>query len=223
MEILRILSVLLLAYLVGSIPSGWIVVKIATGKDVLKVESGRTGGTNAMRAAGFFAGLVTAILDVLKGVSTGWIVSWLMPGDVWLQVLAAVLAIIGHNYSVFLLKLDENGRLRFRGGAGGATALGGAIALWPQAWMVILPLAVLVFLLVGYASVTTISIAASALLVFIYRAAVGTSPWVYVLYGALALAIVVIALRPNLERLKRGTERMVGLRAYLLKKAGRKP
>ena len=223
MEILRILSVLLLAYLVGSIPSGWIVVKIATGKDVLKVESGRTGGTNAMRAAGFFAGLVTAILDVLKGVSTGWIVSWLMPGDVWLQVLAAVLAIIGHNYSVFLLKLDENGRLHFRGGAGGATALGGAIALWPQAWMVILPLAVLVFLLVGYASVTTISIAASALLVFIYRAAVGTSPWVYVLYGALALAIVVIALRPNLERLKRGTERMVGLRAYLLKKAGRKP
>ena len=223
MEILRILSVLLLAYLVGSIPSGWIVVKIATGKDVLKVESGRTGGTNAMRAAGFFAGLVTALLDVLKGVSTGWIVSWLMPGDVWLQVLAAVLAIIGHNYSVFLLKLDENGKLRFRGGAGGATALGGAIALWPQAWMVILPLAVLVFLLVGYASVTTISIAASALLVFIYRAAVGTSPWVYVLYGALALAIVVIALRPNLERLKRGTERMVGLRAYLLKKAGRKP
>ena len=223
MEILRILSVLLLAYLVGSIPSGWIVVKIATGKDVLKVESGRTGGTNAMRAAGFFAGLVTALLDVLKGVSTGWIVSWLMPGDVWLQVLAAVLAILGHNYSVFLLKLDDNGRLRFRGGAGGATALGGAIALWPQAWMVILPLAVLVFLLVGYASVTTISIAASALLVFIYRAAVGTSPWVYVLYGALALAIVVIALRPNLERLKRGTERMVGLRAYLLKKAGRKP
>jgi len=223
MEILRILSVLLLAYLVGSIPSGWIVVKIATGKDVLKVESGRTGGTNAMRAAGFFAGLVTALLDVLKGVSTGWIVSWLMPGDVWLQVLAAVLAIIGHNYSVFLLKLDDNGKLRFRGGAGGATALGGAIALWPQAWMVILPLAVLVFLLVGYASVTTISIAASALLVFIYRAAVGTSPWVYVLYGALALAIVVIALRPNLERLKRGTERMVGLRAYLLKKAGRKP
>ncbi len=223
MEILRILSVLLLAYLVGSIPSGWIVVKIATGKDVLKVESGRTGGTNAMRAAGFFAGLVTALLDVLKGVSTGWIVSWLMPGDVWLQVLAAVLAILGHNYSVFLLKLDENGKLRFRGGAGGATALGGAIALWPQAWMVILPLAVLVFLLVGYASVTTISIAASALLVFIYRAAVGTSPWVYVLYGALALAIVVIALRPNLERLKRGTERMVGLRAYLLKKAGRKP
>ncbi len=223
MEILRILSVLLLAYLVGSIPSGWIVVKIATGKDVLKVESGRTGGTNAMRAAGFFAGLVTALLDVLKGVSTGWIVSWLMPGDVWLQVLAAVLAILGHNYSVFLLKLDDNGKLRFRGGAGGATALGGAIALWPQAWMVILPLAVLVFLLVGYASVTTISIAASALLVFIYRAAVGTSPWVYVLYGALALAIVVIALRPNLERLKRGTERMVGLRAYLLKKAGRKP
>ena len=223
MEILRILSVLLLAYLVGSIPSGWIVVKIATGKDVLKVESGRTGGTNAMRAAGFFAGLVTALLDVLKGVSTGWIVSWLMPGDVWLQVLAAVLAILGHNYSVFLLKLDDNGKLRFRGGAGGATALGGAIALWPQAWMVSLPLAVLVFLLVGYASVTTISIAASALLVFIYRAAVGTSPWVYVLYGALALAIVVIALRPNLERLKRGTERMVGLRAYLLKKAGRKP
>ncbi|MRR30251.1 glycerol-3-phosphate acyltransferase, partial [bacterium] len=72
MTIWNIGLALLLAYLAGAIPFGWVVVKIASGKDIRTVESGRTGGTNAMRAAGFLAGLFTAGLDVLKGFSTYW-------------------------------------------------------------------------------------------------------------------------------------------------------
>ena len=75
--ILNALAVLALSFLIGSIPSGLIVVKIANGKDVRTVASGRTGGTNAMRAAGFLAGLVTLILDVSKGVATLWLVQWI--------------------------------------------------------------------------------------------------------------------------------------------------
>ncbi|MEN4042558.1 MAG: glycerol-3-phosphate acyltransferase [Anaerolineaceae bacterium] len=218
MAIFPVLAVLALSYLAGSIPFGLIIVKIANGKDVRAVESGRTGGTNVFRAAGWFAGVLTAFMDIIKGVATAWIVMWFMPGDIWLQVLAAIMAIVGHNYSIFLIERNERGRLRLRGGAGGATALGGAIALWPQAWLIILPLAVLVYLIIGYASITTISIAFFAIVIFAYRAITEMSPWIYVFYGIAAELIVLWALRPNLKRLFAGNERAVGIRAYLLKK-----
>lgn len=208
----------LLSYLLGSIPFGLVIVKIASGKDIRSVESGRTGGTNAMRAAGFFAGLLTALFDVGKGAATALVVRWLAVDQPIVQVVAAALAIIGHNYSVFLIERTTHGRIRLRGGAGGATALGGSIALWPLSGVIILPLVVITYIFVGYASVTTISIAAFSALVFLVRAALGLSPWEYVLYGIAALGIVLWALRPNLERLRQGTERPVGLRAVRLKK-----
>ena len=208
----------LLSYLLGSIPFGLVIVKIASGKDIRSVESGRTGGTNAMRAAGFFAGLLTALFDVGKGAATALVVRWLDVDQPIVQVVAAALAIIGHNYSVFLIERTSHGRIRLRGGAGGATALGGSIALWPLSGVIILPLVVITYIFVGYASVTTISIAAFSALVFLVRAALGLSPWEYVLYGIAALGIVLWALRPNLERLRQGTERPVGLRAVRLKK-----
>jgi glycerol-3-phosphate acyltransferase PlsY len=216
-EVWNIILVLVLAYLMGSIPFGFIVVKIINGRDVLKIASGRTGGTNAMRAAGVGAGVITVVLDVLKGAATAWVVSWLAPQMPWVQVGAALLAIIGHNYSIFLVH-RKDGKWALRGGAGGATALGGAIALWNPIAFIILPIAFIVYLFIGYASVTTMSIAFIAMIVFIIRAILGLSPWAYVLYGALALFVLVWALRPNLKRLKEGTERVVGLRAKWLKK-----
>ncbi len=220
MEWVPWLAVLLLSYLAGAIPFGLLIVKIATGKDVRKVASGRTGGTNAMRAAGWFAGVLTAVMDIVKGVATAWIVNWIMPGNLWLQVLAAVFAILGHNYSVFLLDKNEKGHLRLRGGAGGATALGGAIALWPPAVLLILPLGLLVWLFVGYASVTTMSVALFATLIFAIRASENLSPWIYVIYGVIAELILLWALRPNIKRLIAGNERVVGLRAYFIKRFG---
>lgn len=209
---------LLLSYVTGSIPFGLLFVWIFTGKDVRTIESGRTGGTNVMRAAGFLAGVLTAAGDTLKGVATGWLVTWLAPDYPWVRVLAALLAIMGHNYSVFLMEKRTIGGIRLRGGAGGAPAFGGAIALWPYAGYIIFPLAGLVYLLVGYASVTTMSIAIFAIIVFSVRAVMGLSPWVYVAYGFGALVIVLWALRPNLLRLRQGNERVVGLRAYIKKR-----
>jgi glycerol-3-phosphate acyltransferase PlsY len=213
---------LILAYIIGSIPFGLVFVWIFTGKDVRRVESGRTGGTNAMRAAGFFAGLLTAAGDALKGFAAGWLAAWLVPERAWVRVAAALLAIIGHNYSVFLIEKRTKGGIRLRGGAGGAPALGGAIALWPVAGLIIFPLAGLIYLLVGYASVTTMSVAFFSILVFAARAILGLSPWIYTAYGLGALIIVTWALRPNLERLRNGTERVVGLRAYWQRKRAEK-
>ncbi|MCA2003012.1 MAG: glycerol-3-phosphate acyltransferase, partial [Chloroflexi bacterium] len=137
MQILPEIGVILLAYLIGAIPFGLLVVKLKTGKDVREVESGRTGGTNAMRAAGFWAGFITAMLDILKGAGAVWLAAWLSPAH-WAHVAAPLAAILGHNYSIFLLTRDEKGRVRLGGGAGGAPSVGGAIGLWPGSVLIIL-------------------------------------------------------------------------------------
>lgn len=207
-------GLVLLGYLLGSIPSGLIVVKLKTGKDIRTVESGRTGGTNAYRAAGFGAGVLTAIFDVLKGTIATWIAIAAAPDSQWVHILAPLAAILGHNYSLYLPEFDERGRfVRLRGGAGGAPALGGAIGLWWPSVLIILPLGALVFFTLGYASVTTLSVALFAIVVFLVRAltnAPGAS-WLHVVYGVLTLFLLAWALRPNIQKLMNGTERVVGI------------
>jgi len=214
MQFLIELGLMLLGYLLGSIPSGLIIVKLKTGKDIRQVESGRTGGTNAMRAAGFWAGLLTAFLDILKGAAAVWLAQWISPTNHWVQMLAPLAAILGHNYSIYLPEFDENGRFkRLRGGAGGAPALGGAIGLWPPSVLIILPLGALVFFSLGYASITTLSVAFFAILLFGLRVAIGApgANWTDILYGVIACALLTWALKPNIIKLINGTERVVGI------------
>lgn len=220
MQIIIVLAVLLLAYLLGSIPFGWVIVKLTTGRDVRHVESGRTGGTNVWRAAGLLAGFATGVLDVLKSATSVWIVRWLVPESTpffhWIEIAAPLLAILGHNYSIYLIERSETtGKLKLRGGAGGAACLGGAFGLWGPSIFIILPIGVLIYFIIGYASVTTMSIAVTAAVLFAIKAAQGQLPWVYVVYGIIGEMLVVWALRPNLERLRNGTERLHGLRVWL--------
>jgi glycerol-3-phosphate acyltransferase PlsY len=213
-QILIDIGVVLLGYLLGSIPSGLIIVKLKTGKDIRQVESGRTGGTNAMRAAGFWAGLLTTFFDIFKGVLATWIAQWVSPGMDWVHILAPVAVILGHNYSLYLPEFDEHGRFkRLRGGAGGAPALGGAIGLWPFSTLIILPLGALVFFGVGYASVTTISVSIFAIIVFGIRAYLGLpgASWVDAIYGIISAILLTWALRTNLKKLLNGTERVVSI------------
>lgn len=205
--------VLVVAYLLGSIPFGYLVVKISTGQDVRKVASGRTGGTNVSRVAGRWAGIITGLLDGSKATISVWIARLLFPQYPWLHVLAPLFAIIGHNYSIFLIERDEKIGIRFRGGAGGAPCVGGSIGLWFPSFLIIVPAAGLLLYFVGYASITTMSVAFISILVFAYRAWIGASPWIYVLYGVLAEGLLVWALRPNIKRLIGGNERLIGWRA----------
>ena len=213
MEILLALFILAGSYVIGSIPFGLIVVRLRSGKDIRQVESGRTGGTNAMRAAGFWAGFATAVLDLLKASVTVWIARFILPEAVWLQVLAPIMAILGHNYSIFLAERGADGRLHLRGGAGGAPSVGGAFGLWPASILIIIPLGLLVLFGIGYASLATLSVAVLATAIFALRAWSGSAPWAYVFYGILAFFILAYALLPNIKRLLNGTERMVGWRA----------
>ncbi len=213
MQIVSFLGILIFSYVLGSIPFGLVFVRLISGKDIRQVESGRTGGTNAMRAAGFGAGLATAVMDVVKGASSVWLARWLLPGFGWLEILAPMAVILGHNYSLFLLERKEDGKIHFRGGAGGAPCVGGAFGLWPPSILIIVPLAGAIWYGIGYASVTTMSAALIASVIFAIRAAQGLSPWYYVLYGVFAEALLVWALRPNIRRLIKGNERLIGWRA----------
>lgn len=210
MQIAISIGMLLLAYIIGSFPFGWLIVKLKTGKDIRVIESGRTGGTNAMRAAGFWAGLLTAIMDILKGASAVWIAQAILPEVHLLHILAPIAAILGHNYSIFVPKRNEQGRIiGLKGGAGGAPALGGAFGLWGPSIFIVFPLGALVFFTLGIASVTTMSVAFSAMVIFAVRAWLGNGPWIDVLYGVLAAILLIWALRPNLKKLFAGEERIV--------------
>lgn len=211
MQTLIGLGTVIIGYLLGSIPFGLLIVKMKTGKDIRQVESGRTGGTNAVRAAGFGAGLLTAILDILKGAASVWIAEALLPQAHIFHILAPIAAILGHNYSLFLISRDADGKPRFHGGAGGAPALGGAIGLWPWMFPIVFGAGALVWFTLGIASVTTMAIGLIVTIVFAIRAAAGApdqSP-LDVWYGILATLLLLWALRPNIKKLLAGQERVV--------------
>ena len=201
-----LLVVMVAGYVIGSIPMGYVLVRVISGQDVRMIGSGRTGGTNAMRAAGLAAGLLTALLDLLKGAAGVWLAQWLMPlqSEPLAMSLAGLCAILGHNYSVFL---------KFKGGAGGAPTVGAAMALYPWSIFVMLPVGLVVLFGVGYASIATLSVAVVATVLFAYRYYVIQAPLEFVLFGVGAVILLAWALRPNIGRLLRGEERQVRWRA----------
>lgn len=206
---ITLLLITLLGYLLGSIPFGLVWVRLFTGKDVREVGSGRTGGTNVMRAAGFWVGLLTAISDIAKGAAAAMAARALLPAtDASMgMVLAGLAAIVGHNYPIWL---------GFKGGAGGATCAGAALVMWPWLGPILIGLGALILYYVGYASIATISVAVTTTVVFAILAwwvMPGAFDPLFVLYGVGAIVLLAWSLRPNFRRLIRGEERIVGRRA----------
>lgn len=128
---------LILAYLLGSIPFGFLIVKITSGSDIRETGSGGTGATNVTRKAGKGVGVVTLLLDALKGGAAVWVARWLTDeaGTSWVVAGAGVLAVVGHCFPVWL---------KFKAGKGVATGLGVFLAIVPWAVMA----AVIVFVVV---------------------------------------------------------------------------
>lgn len=213
MPILLQTGILLVAYLLGSIPIGYILVKAVTGKDVTKIESGRTGGTNTMRASGFSLGFITSLLDMLKSACAVWLARYLLPQGYWLQVFSGFFAVIGHNFSIFLLQKDQQGRIRLGGGAGGTPAVGAIVGFWWPSVFILVPAGYLIVMVVGYASLATISLPLIGSLLLLLRYLNADQPWEYIFSGLLSEILIVWALRPNIKRLLNGTERLVGFRA----------
>ena len=211
MQILMDVVAIVIGYLLGSIPFGLLIVKFKTGKDLRNVESGRTGGTNAARAAGLGAGLLTAIMDILKGATAVWIANAIDPTNHVMHILAPIGAILGHNYSIFIVERNENGNLKFRGGAGGAPALGGAMGLWLPMFPIVFGIGALIWFGIGIASLTTMAIGLVVIITFVIRASLGFQSSVDIWYGVIAELLLIWALRPNIKKLFAGNERVVNM------------
>ncbi len=125
---------------------------------------------------------------------------WVMNGSpytIWADVLAGLMAVIGHNASIYL---------GFKGGAGTGPNIGAAVAFWPLSGLWLIPMLPLGINLTGYASLTSIVIAILIPVQFAIRAALHLGPWQYALEGTLTMIAILWALRPNIKRLIKGTE-----------------
>lgn len=210
----------LLGYVLGSIPVGLWVCRLY-GVDIRTVGSGRTGGTNAWRAAGLKAAVPTILGDALKGAVAVFLVRWLymlvFPEPAAMSVdealsrsmildlslaLTGALAVIGHNWS-FLNN--------FKGGAGGITAAATTVAISPLVGGIAIIIGAFVIWWTRIASVGTFTVGVSSFALFLILAVQQLSPWPYVVYGVIVLASVMIALRSNREKLREQKERVITL------------
>ena len=203
MEIASHLLSTIVGYLLGSLPVGYLVGKLY-GVDVRRHGSGRTGGTNVWRATGqVWPPLFTILGDTGKGLLAVWI-GRRLGGSELAAALAGAAAVLGHNWPVFL---------RFKGGAGGITAGACLLMLNLTAGAITIPVSILALYLSHFASVGTFTMGVGGLLVLLILrlSAPVLAPSVHLLYGVLTTAAIAYALRPNLRRLVRGTERRITL------------
>jgi glycerol-3-phosphate acyltransferase PlsY len=194
-------SVLVLAgaYLVGSIPFSYLVARAFGVADVRTVGSGNVGATNVMRSAGKGPGIAALVLDALKGAVATMAASRIVPGSEWTAPLAAVAAVLGHVFPVWL---------GFRGGKGVATGAGALLPLAPGATGAAAVVFVLTLALTRYVSLSSmVSAAALAVVAFL-----GNSPRPVAICAALLALLVIVKHKGNIERLLAGTENRLGTR-----------
>jgi acyl phosphate:glycerol-3-phosphate acyltransferase len=193
----RTLLLLATSYLIGSIPFSYLVARWFGVGDVRRLGSGNVGATNVMRSAGKTAGSLAFLLDAAKGGVATFLVSRLAPGDVLTPSLAAIAAVLGHVFPVWL---------KFRGGKGVATGVGVFFPLAPLAAALSLVVFAAALAASRYVSVSSILAAASLPLM---AALFGAPPAVW-LSATACVGVIAWKHRPNFERLMAGAERRVG-------------
>ncbi len=211
MTFLAYAAAIIIGYLLGSIPWG-VIISRGSGQDVRRVGSGKTGMTNVLRTAGRKAAALALLLDMAKGAAAVFLAGWIMRAaglyPHYAEVLAALAAIGGHSWSIFL---------GFKGGRGVATFIGGLLALY---W----PAAVFgggIMLIVGfttkYMSLGSISGAVAGFVYLLVFTVLQVSflgrpapPIEYVIYALVCGIFIYIMHHDNISRLISGTERRIG-------------
>ena len=199
---MRSVLVLIVAYLIGSIPFGYLIVRTKEGGDIRQTGSGGTGATNVSRRAGKVAGVLTLLLDASKGAAAVLIAQNVSDSE-WVKAAAAIAVIVGHIFPVWL---------GFRGGKGVATGVGVFTVLAPVALLCAGVIFVSIVFFTRYVSLGSIMAAALIPLlvwlqdVFVEPVADLRPLLVASVVGAL---LIILAHRGNIERLARGTESQI--------------
>ncbi|MBN4005321.1 glycerol-3-phosphate 1-O-acyltransferase PlsY [Nostoc sp. LPT] len=206
-------AIVVIAYLLGSFPTGYIAVKQLKGIDIRAVGSGSTGATNVLRTLGKGPGALVLVLDSLKGVLAIALVYWLfnfepiqnyIPPTVdvqlwqpWLVTISGLAAILGHSKSIFL---------GFTGGKSVAISLGILLAM---SWQVGLATASVFAVVMAISRIVSLSSIAGAIAVSIFMVLLH-QPLPYILFGIAGGLYVILRHRTNIERLFAGTEPKIG-------------
>ena len=186
---------ILLSYLVGSVPFGYIIAKVVKGVDIREHGSGNIGATNVARVVGKGAGIVTLILDILKGLIVVTLIPLLVSGSRpdLVQISCALAVVAGHNWTVFL---------RFRGGKGVATTAGALIGLVPTVFLSAFCVWLIVFVITKYVSLSSIIAGISMFLfLIIYK-----EPISFQLLGVVVAVTGILRHKENIKRLLAGKE-----------------
>ncbi len=198
-KVLEILAVVISAYIIGSIPTGYIIVKVFTGEDIRTIGSGSTGATNVKRVMGKKWFFITLLLDALKGalpVVLAALFAKTFTGIGLLPVLAAVAVILGHSKSIFL---------KFTGGKSVASGVGTILALNWQVGLIIAAIWAVITFFTRYVSVgSIIALALSPFIMWAFKA-----PVAYIWYCALGALYIIYLHRSNIQRLIKGEENKV--------------
>ncbi|MBO8159561.1 glycerol-3-phosphate 1-O-acyltransferase PlsY [Thermosyntropha sp.] len=192
------LGVIVLCYLIGSIPFSFIFSRLWGEEDIRKKGSGNVGATNVLRTAGIKAALPALIGDLLKGIVAAFL-GMKAGGEVWASVCAAA-AVIGHCYPVFL---------RFKGGKGVATAGGVVLFLMPKILGILALIFIVVVIISRYVSLGSII----AAFMFPIMAIVLDQPLSYIILSVFLAFLVIYKHRENIMRLRQGKELKLGQKA----------
>jgi len=210
--IIKLLAIALIAYLLGAIPFGLVISQKMAGVDIRQHGSGNIGATNVFRVLGVKYGILTAVLDVGKAVASVLLAGLIIGNEPLMvvsydihvplaQIVAALMVMVGHNWSVYI---------RFKGGKGVSAFFGGLVTInWFVALVALAVIAVVV-IITRYVSLGSMSAALGALLTFVALTVMGMTAPIYVIYGLLAALLIIYQHRSNIQRLLSGTENRLG-------------
>ena len=207
-EFLQILIVFGAAYLIGSLPVAYFVAGLRH-VDIFEVGSGNMGATNVVRVMGLGWGIAVWLLDSMKAVVAILLATQVIypQNPTIATVVAAIGAIIGHNWSLMVAAITG----RMRGGKGAATAFGTLIMIVPiQVIAGILLAGGIVLALTRYVSLTVLVMFPLATVWMFVLAAQGKTPELFAVYCLLMVVMIFVRFRSNIERLRAGTERRLG-------------
>jgi acyl phosphate:glycerol-3-phosphate acyltransferase len=191
------LLAVLAAYVIGSIPFGFLLVKLRSGKDIRDTGSGNTGATNVLRAAGPVAGIATLVLDIGKGYLAVWIAERASLGSPFWTGLAVLAVMLGHTFPLFL---------GFRGGKAVACFLGAFLRLAPLSTLAIIVVFLGVVAWSRHISLGSI-VAAGTLPLALWL--IDKAPLDVLLASIAAAFLIIHRHRSNIQRLRQGTERLL--------------
>ena len=213
--IIKYLVIAIVAYLLGAIPFGLIISRRMANVDIRQHGSGNIGATNVFRTLGTRLGLITALLDLGKAALAVWLSMLIIGDDVFLvagrdihvqfaQCLAAIMVMVGHNWSAYV---------GFKGGKGVACFFGGLLVINWMVALVGMAAGIIVVLATRYVSLGSMLASLCVLLALVILALLAMMAPLYVLYGLVAAGLIIYQHRSNITRLQAGTELKLGGKA----------